>query len=173
MLKKALLFGALLSAGLLAACDDKNAYAPPPPPPVSVAKPVQKSVTDYLEFTGNTAGVESVELRARVPGFLQSVNFVPGTPVNEGDVLFVIDPREYEEDLQAAEAELESAKARLERAQIELADVETRLKRTKPLVQERLINWGYAVCDAAMRKHVDRRMLAPTSFPYPRAGVGG
>jgi NTE family protein len=53
-----------------------------------------------------------------------------------------------------------------------LARLETRLKKTRPLLQEQLINWGYAVCDAALRKHVDRRMLPPVSFPYPRAGVG-
>ncbi|MDJ0949049.1 MAG: efflux RND transporter periplasmic adaptor subunit [Alphaproteobacteria bacterium] len=114
-----------LTAGLLIACEEQNTYAPPPPPPVSVAKPMQKSVIDYLEFTGNTAGVESVELRARVPGFLKSVNFEPGTWVQAGDVLFVIDPREYEEDLQAAEAELASAKAQLERAEIELERAES------------------------------------------------
>jgi NTE family protein len=52
-----------------------------------------------------------------------------------------------------------------------LALVETRLKATKPLLQERLINWGYAVCDAALRKHVDRGLPPPAGFPYPDAGV--
>jgi len=52
-----------------------------------------------------------------------------------------------------------------------LANVETRLKRTTPLLQEQLINWGYAVCDAAMRKHVDRAIEPPAGFPYPDSGV--
>lgn len=56
-------------------------------------------------------------------------------------------------------------------ATMRLARVETRLKKTKPLLQEQLINWGYAVTDAAMRKHLDRKMLPPVSFPYPNAGV--
>jgi len=56
---------------------------------------------------------------------------------------------------------------------MKLALVETRLAKTKPLLQEQLINWGYAVCDAAMRKHVDRKVMPPVSFPYPKAGVGG
>jgi NTE family protein len=53
-----------------------------------------------------------------------------------------------------------------------LARVETRLKRMEPVVQERLINWGYAVCDAAMRRHVDPTLPAPIEFPYSRSGVG-
>jgi NTE family protein len=53
-----------------------------------------------------------------------------------------------------------------------LAKVATRLKRLNGVVQERLINWGYAVCDAAMRKHVDPQLPAPNGFPYPAAGVG-
>lgn len=55
---------------------------------------------------------------------------------------------------------------------IKLANVATRLKRMPALTQERLINWGYAVCDAGMRKHVDPSLPAPTAFPYPSAGVG-
>jgi NTE family protein len=57
-------------------------------------------------------------------------------------------------------------------ATIKLADVPTRLKRLEPVVQERLINWGYAVCDAGLRKHVDPALPAPAGFPYPSAGVG-
>jgi NTE family protein len=54
---------------------------------------------------------------------------------------------------------------------MELAAVKTRLKRLEPDVQERLINWGYAVCDAAMRKHVDATAAKPAGFPYPASGV--
>lgn len=55
---------------------------------------------------------------------------------------------------------------------IKLSNIPTRLKRLDSTTQERLVNWGYAVCDAAMRKHVDRRFPRPESFPYPKAGVG-
>lgn len=55
---------------------------------------------------------------------------------------------------------------------MELAGLETRLKRVDPVVQERLINWGYAVCDAALRQHVDTTLPAPPSFPYPKSAVG-
>lgn len=58
-------------------------------------------------------------------------------------------------------------------ATIMLADTETRLAKMSDLLQERLINWGYAVCDAAMRKHADRKIAPPAGFPYSGAGIGG
>jgi NTE family protein len=54
---------------------------------------------------------------------------------------------------------------------IELADVPTRLKRMDNRLQERLVNWGFAICDAAIRKHVDPSLSAPNDFPYPEAQV--
>jgi NTE family protein len=54
---------------------------------------------------------------------------------------------------------------------LELASVPTRLQRLEPTLQERLINWGYAVCDAALRRHVDTALPVPTGFPYPTIGV--
>jgi NTE family protein len=59
-----------------------------------------------------------------------------------------------------------------EEATLALAEVATRLKRLDPAIQERLINWGYAVCDAAMRRHVVEGAARP-AFPYPQSGVGG
>jgi multidrug efflux system membrane fusion protein len=99
---------------MFAACDQRNEYAEPPPPKVTVAKPLQQAIIDYLEFTGTTHAFEEVELRARVAGFLQSMEFTPGNLVEKGDLLFVIDPREYESELNAAEAELGSAEATTE-----------------------------------------------------------
>jgi RND family efflux transporter MFP subunit len=81
-----------------------------------VAKPVREKVTDWLNFTGNTQATETVELRARVKGFLQSVHFEDGTPVKEGDLLFVIDPREYEAALDVAKAAVAEAEATQARA---------------------------------------------------------
>jgi RND family efflux transporter MFP subunit len=104
---------------LLAACEQKNTYVEPPPPKVTVAEPLQQEVTDYLEFTGNTRAFEEVEIRARVSGFLQSMHFTPGTRVDMGDQLFVIDPKEYQAEFNAATAELNAAKAMEHRAKIE------------------------------------------------------
>jgi RND family efflux transporter MFP subunit len=103
-----------------AACESpRNEYVEPPPQKVTVAQPVQQEVTNYLKFTGTTRAVEEVEVRARVSGFLQSMHFTPGTNVAKGDVLFVIDPREYQAELDAADAELGSAYAQVKRAKTE------------------------------------------------------
>ncbi len=103
-----------------AACkSERNKYAEPPPQKVTVAQPVQQEVTNYLEFTGTTRAVEEVEIRARVSGFLQSMHYTSGTNVAKGDLLFVIDPREYRAELDAAKAELGSAYAQVKRAQTE------------------------------------------------------
>lgn len=91
---------------LLAGCEQKNVYAPPPPAKVSVATPVQKTVTDYLEFTGTRIAVASVKVRAQIGGSLESMYFTPGTRVDQGDPLFVIDAREYQARLGAAPATL-------------------------------------------------------------------
>jgi RND family efflux transporter MFP subunit len=108
-----------LVVALLAACEEKNTYVEPPPPKVTVAEPLQQDVIDYLEFTGNTRAFEEAEIRARVSGFLQSMQFTAGTQVEKGDLLFVIDPREYQAEVNAATAELNAAKAMQHRAKIE------------------------------------------------------
>jgi membrane fusion protein, multidrug efflux system len=132
---------AILLCGLLfAACEQRNEYVEPPPPKVTVAKPLQKAITDYLEFTGTTHAFEEVEIRARVAGFLQSREFTPGTPVDKDDLLFVIDPREYEAELNAAEAELGSAEATLKRAQTEY-DRARKLFKQKAGAETDVVKW--------------------------------
>jgi len=106
------LAGALSAPLFLVACEEENAYVPPPLPKVTVARPLVQEVTEYLEFTGTTAAYAWVEVPARVPGVLTHVHFEPGTPVDEGDLLFTIDPDEYDALVKAAEAELAQAEAR-------------------------------------------------------------
>ena len=96
---------------LLVACDRQDEYVAPPPPAVTVSQPVRQTITDYAEFTGNTEAVESVKIRARVEGFLEAVNFEAGVAVEEGDLLFVIDPKPFQAKLDKAEAELASRRA--------------------------------------------------------------
>jgi RND family efflux transporter MFP subunit len=76
-----------------------------------VSYPIERNVTDYADFTGRTAAVNSVEVRARVDGYLDSVNFTEGALVKKGDVLFVIDRRPFVAELNRAQAQLEAARA--------------------------------------------------------------
>jgi membrane fusion protein (multidrug efflux system) len=119
---RALLAGALVAAAA-AGCkkEDKNAFVPPPPPDVVVANPVERDVVRYVTYTGTIEPAEHVELRARVHGFLDKINYEPGQKVKKGDVLFVIDKSQYQADLATAQADVESAKASVVTA---LADVQ-------------------------------------------------
>jgi RND family efflux transporter MFP subunit len=90
----------------LSACE-QNSFVPPPPPKVDVSVPVQRTITRFLEATGNTAPIKTVDLVARVQGVLQSIDYKDGTLVKEGATLFTIEPETYKlkvEQAQAAEA---------------------------------------------------------------------
>jgi multidrug efflux system membrane fusion protein len=121
---KALALAALLAL-LVGGCgeghgDAKAQAGPPPAPPVSVAAAVEKEVVESDEFPGRVEAVESVEVRARINGYLQSIHFKPGADVKKGDLLFTIDPRPYEAQVAAAEAQLAATRAQLELARTEL-----------------------------------------------------
>jgi RND family efflux transporter MFP subunit len=111
--------GCIMLVGLLlvAGCKKSNQYAPPPPPKVSVAKPIAKKITRYLEATGNTAAVASVDLVARIQGFVQGVSYTDGAAVKAGDILFTIEPLPYQAKLEQAKAAEASAQATLVDAQ--------------------------------------------------------
>src|SRR5919199_986420 len=107
---------------LVAACAQQQpTAAPPPPPKVTVSQPVNREVVEWEEYTGRLEAVEAVEVRARVNGYLQSIHFKNGATVKQGDLLFVIDPRPYQAELEHAKAELALAQARLERTSKDLA----------------------------------------------------
>ena len=113
---------------VLMACDG-NTYVPPPPPEVTVAQPQEREVTTYNEFSGHTTSVEAVDIRARVQGFLKSMHFSPGTEVNKGDLLFVIEPDLYRARVEQAEADLQGAKAQAQAAEEQLAITRTIFER--------------------------------------------
>ena len=117
--KPALLLIFLSVVLAMAGCKEKNQYVAPPPPAVTVVHPVQKEVTDYLEFTGNTQAVASVEIRARVQGFLQSVNFKEGALVKKGDLLYIIEQPPYQAAVDKAAGDLEAKKAIYEKSEVE------------------------------------------------------
>jgi RND family efflux transporter MFP subunit len=105
----------LVTLAAISACS-RGSPAPPAPPAVTVARPLAESITDWDDYTGRVAPVESVDVRARVSGYLQSVQFHEGGIVKEGELLFVVDPRPYRAVAQAAAAEVTRAKVALELA---------------------------------------------------------
>ena len=105
---------------ILLGCNQPPAPAPPPPQ-VDVTQPIAREVMDWDEYTARLDAVESVEVRPRVSGYLQSIQFRDGAMVTKGDLLFRIDPRPYEASLRHAEADLALAKSRLGLAQKNLA----------------------------------------------------
>ena len=99
-----------------------HAQAPgAPPPAVTVSAPVTRQTTDYLEYTGQFAAVDYVEIRSRVSGFLAERHFTDGQIVTKGDLLAVIDPRPFEIELQGAEAQRDTAAAQLDFSQRDVA----------------------------------------------------
>jgi RND family efflux transporter MFP subunit len=106
----------LLASLLLGGCE-QNTFQQPPPSKVEVAQPVQRAVTRYLEATGNTAPVKSVDLVARVQGFLQSIDYTDGDTVKEGVQLFTIEPETYKLKLDQAQAAEAGAQASLKQAE--------------------------------------------------------
>src|SRR5437773_1432703 len=99
----------------------RSQSAPPAPPEVLVAEPVRKEVMEYEDFTGRTEAVETVEIRARVSGYLEKVHFAEGEEVRERDLLFEIDPRPYQAELTRAEANLFQTEAHLRRLDTDFA----------------------------------------------------
>ena len=130
----------LFFLGLAAvACDSGNSYKPPPAPTVSVSHPRRDQVIDALEFTGNTQAFYTVQLRARVEGYLEKVLFKEGDIVEEGKTLFIIQQESYVAKVKEAEANLLASKAKLMHS-------ETEYKRYLGLMKE----------DAAAQTDVDR-----------------
>ncbi|MDR3535324.1 MAG: efflux RND transporter periplasmic adaptor subunit [Acetobacteraceae bacterium] len=112
--------GLLLMAGTgLAGCKEQNKYVPPPPPKVSVATPIRQEVTDYLEVNGSVEAVNTVDLVARVQGFLQEIAYNDGETVKGGRNLFTIEPPPYLAKLNQAKAQEQSTQAQLKQAQDE------------------------------------------------------
>ena len=120
---------ALLLA-LLAACSSGEQGGAPPPPPVTVAMPLAREVVDWDDYVGRFEAIESVEVKPRVSGYLQSVHFRDGDYVRRGQLLFTIDQR-------PARAQVEQARAQLARAEATLANARTELARSRALAAQR------------------------------------
>jgi RND family efflux transporter MFP subunit len=112
-------FACVLIALAVSACGQNNQYAAPPPPKVTVVQPVAQDVTRYFEATGNAAAINSVNLVARVQGFVQAIGYSDGQFVKKGTSLFTIEPEPYRLKVDAAKASVTSAQANLTQTQAE------------------------------------------------------
>jgi RND family efflux transporter MFP subunit len=161
----ALLTGALA----LAACGDKNVYAPPPPPKVTVSQPTHQLVTDYLEFTGNAQAYNTAQLRARVEGYLEKVYFQDGDLVKKGQLLFLIQPNTYKAKVDQAEAEVLRQKAALDHARTEVQRF-SKLVQQKAAAQSDLDNWRFQLdsAQAGLKASQAQVELARLNLGYTR-----
>jgi RND family efflux transporter MFP subunit len=156
----------------LAACgdDSKKPAAPPPgPPPVHVGHPVLQHLTEWDEYTGRFRARDQVDVRARVSGYLTSINFTDGDRVKKGDLLFVIDQRPYEVALQHAEASYELAKQNEARiapllntgavSQQEYDQAQQQVKDSAASVKDAQLNLTFSEVRAPISGRVSRHMV--------------
>ncbi len=176
--KAFLLLGCWLAAVLFGAGCRKPVEAPPPvPPSVTIIHPMEEMVTDSIELTGVVAASRSADLVARVSGYLQTINFEDGTFVEEGRLLFAIEPDTYQQQLRLAQAELTKSQAEYDR-QTELlknnatsvANVEKWLsQRDQAAAQVELakLNLGYTSVSAPFSGYIGRRQVDPGNLVGP------
>jgi multidrug efflux pump subunit AcrA (membrane-fusion protein) len=162
----------LASLALITGCKPaatKATFAPPPPA-VTVAKPIVKKVIDWDEFTGRLASPESVDIRARVSGYLEEVHFKEGTEVKEGDLLVTIDPRPYEAAVQRAQADVSSARSRAELAKTEAENAGPLLKKPSDLVRRKCASpeggGGSELGNEGRRGLAESRRAGPGVHPH-------
>jgi multidrug efflux system membrane fusion protein len=133
-------------AAALTACSPPKP-APPSPPKVTVSPPQLSTVTNWDEYPGHLDAVETVDIRPRVAGYIDSIHFQEGTEVKAGDLLFVIDPRPYQAELEHAQAQRQQAETRLELARNDLKRAEG-LRGTKAISAEEYDSRDNAVREA-------------------------
>jgi RND family efflux transporter MFP subunit len=159
---------AALGAAAASACRPE---APPAqlPPAVTVATPVRQAVTNYLEYTGNTAASDSVTLVARVEGYLEQVHFADGARVHAGDVLFTIQPAQYQAQLAQAEAQVAAQKAAVAHATTELARYSDLVKKDSA-PQTQVDRWAYERDSSLAALHAAEAQveLAQLNLSYTR-----
>ncbi len=151
----------------LSACE-QNSFVPPPPPKVDVGLPTQRAITRYLEATGNTAPIKSVDLVARVQGVLQSINYQDGTPVKEGTTLFSIEPDTYKLKLEQAQAAEAGAQASAKQADADF-------KRQSDLVQRQVVSQATLDTSTSTRDNAQANLqqaqvntkIATVNYGYP------
>jgi RND family efflux transporter MFP subunit len=162
--------GWIAVSGLLtlpAGCKEQPKPQPPPPPKVTVAQPVRQAVTDNLDLTGNTQAIYTVQLVARVVGYLEKVLFQDGQRVKKGQPLFVIQQNTYEDNLRQAEASILQFRAQLQYAESQLTRF-SNLIQHNAAAQADVDNWTFQrdSARANLRSAEAQRDLAKLNLDY-------
>lgn len=177
---------ALLALAAAPGCRQEAAKAPPTgPPEVLVSRPTDAEITDFEDFTGRLDAVRSVEVRARVTGYLEALHFQDGKEVKEGDLLFEIDPRPYQAEVERTEAALAQAQAKERRmateynraralygrglmtqeevdlASADLADAKGAVGVARAARDLARLNLGFTKVTAPISGRISRRMVDP------------
>jgi membrane fusion protein (multidrug efflux system) len=168
----------LLLALALPACK-KKAPAAGPPPEVTLAEVVQQDVPVYIEAVGETRGSQTVEIRARVSGYLDAMTFTEGGPVKKGQLMYQIDPKPFQATLARAQAQVAAAKSQFDNADLEE-------KRLRPLADIKAVSrqeyddafaarqTGEAQLEAARAAEQTARIdLGYSSIRSPLTGIAG
>jgi RND family efflux transporter MFP subunit len=153
-----------------------EAAEPPAAPAVTVSPPLQRELVEWTEFTGQFWAKDSVEIRARVGGYLTEIHFTDGQLVKQGDLLFVIDPRPYEATLAAAKAQRGQAAAQVELAQHQLdRSAELRKKDFEPAssYDQRLSEFKVAMAAVASAEAAIRSAELNVEFTHITAPLNG
>ena len=153
--------------GLQAGCKEQPKPQPPPPPKVTVAQPVQQTVTDSLDLTGNTQAIYTVQLVARVVGYLEKVLFQDGQRVKKGQPLFVIQQNTYQDNLRQAEAAILQYRAQLQWTESQL-DRYSNLIQHNAAARSDVENWKFQrdTAVANLRAAEAQRDLAKLNLDY-------
>ena len=167
----ALVLAGMAALASLVACGKRNQYQPPPAPPVTVSKPLRMPVTDYLQSTGSVAAFKTVDLMARVEGYLRSVDFKDGSVVKAGQLLFVIEPEPYQAKLASYQAQLLDAQAEYDRQLRMIKENATSQANVDKWLSQRdqaaaavtlaKINLGYTRVTAPFDGRIDRHLVDP------------
>jgi RND family efflux transporter MFP subunit len=178
--RSALLLALLVGAALASGCGRKNQYQPPPAPQVTVSRPLLMPIADYLQATGSVAAFKTVDLVARVEGYLRSADFTDGSLVKAGDLLFVIEPEPYQAKLAGQQAQLLDAQTEYDRqlrmikenatSQANVDKWRSQRDQAQAAVTLARINLGYTRITAPFAGRIGRHLVDPGNLV---GGTGG
>jgi RND family efflux transporter MFP subunit len=170
------LLPALFAVACLFGVREAGAQGAPPAPPVTVAKPVVKDVQEHVAFTGRFDATQSVQVKARVAGYLQKIAFTDGATVKKGDLLFAIDPRPYQAAVDQAAAAVTVSETTLSFANGDLERA-TQLQKTGNITEQVFDQRRQAVIQATAKLAGDRAALAAAKlnldFTQVKAPIDG